>query len=138
MSDRLQKEVEELLARLDTFPAKRPIWVRVRDTLTSPFRSTGRWLRDMRLPRVSAGHILLTAIAVIIIAWIAKPGGDSVARYLIVAGIVLFIGAFVLSLRHQSQTHTPQKRWRGQPMDLSGPTAGTRLRSWWSRRRSRR
>jgi hypothetical protein len=136
MSDRLQKEIEELLGRIDTFPPRRPLWIRVRDTLTSPYRSARRWLRDLGLPRVTPGHILLTAIAIIIVAWVAEPGGSSVTRYLIVGGIILFITAFVLSLRRQS--NTPQKRWRGEPLDLSGPTATTRLRSWWSRRRPHR
>ncbi len=136
MPDRLQKEIEELLGRLDTFPPRRPLWRRVRDTLTSPFRGTRRWLRDLGLPRVTPGHILLAAIAIIIVAWVAEPGGSSVTRYLIVGGIILFIAAFVLSLRRQSAA--PQKRWRGEILDLRGPTTSTRLRSWWNRRRPRR
>ena len=138
MSDRLHKEIDELLAKLDTFPPRRPLVARARDAIVSPFRSAGRWLGSLRLPQVSAGHILLLAIAVIVIAYLAEPGGDSVTRYLIVGGIVLFIAAFVLSLRRPTQGPHVEKRWRGQPMDLHGPSVGLRLRSWWQRRRSPR
>jgi len=136
MSDRLQKEIEELLAKLETFPPRRPLRLRARDALVSPFRSVSYRLRDLRLPHVSAGHLLLLAIAAIVIAYLAQPGGESIARFVIVGGIILFIAAFVLSLRRQSQP--PEKRWRGQPLELSRPGAGSRLRSWWGHRHTRR
>ncbi len=139
MSDRLHKEIDELLAKLDTFPPRRPLLARARDAIGRPFRSAGRWLGSLRLPHISAGHILLLAIAVIVIAYLAEPGGDSVTRYLIVGGIVLFIAAFVLSLRRSADGgRPPEKRWRGEPMELGGPAAGKRLRSWWGRWRGRR
>ena len=68
MSDRLQKEIEELLTKLETFPPRRPLRVRAREAFVSPFSSTSRWLQSLRLPHFSAGHLLLLAIAVIITA----------------------------------------------------------------------
>ncbi|MBI2913414.1 MAG: hypothetical protein HYY03_05790 [Chloroflexi bacterium] len=135
MSDRLQKEIEELLSRLDTFPPRRSVVARARDAMARPFSAAGRWARGLRLPHVSAGHILLLAIAIMVVGYLAQPGGDAVTRYDIASGIVLFIAAFVLSLRRQSRA--PEKRWRERPLDLSGPAASGRPRPWWGRWRGR-
>ena len=139
MSDRLQREVEELLARLDTFPPRRSPLARARDAIARPFTGAARWARGLRLPHISPGHILLLAIAVMVVGYVAQPGDAAVTRYVIAGGIVLFIAAFVLSLRHSAYgARPPEKRWRGEPMELGGPKAGHRLRSWWGRWRSRR
>ena len=139
MSDKLQKEIEELLARLDTFPPRRSPVARARDAVARAFRGAVLWLHGLRLPHVSPGHILLLAIAIMVVGYVAQPGGDAVTRYVIASGIVLFIAAFVLSLRRSaSGGRPPEKRWRGEPMELGGRGAGGRLRSWWGRWRGRR
>jgi hypothetical protein len=83
------------------------------------------------------GQVLLLGIALIVIAYVFGDslGGASLVRLFIIGAIVLFIGAFVFSLRRQSASRLPERRWRGQPMDLDearGPG------SWWDRWRSRR
>jgi len=134
MPDRIQQEIEELLAKLDTFPPKRPFWVRVRNGISGFFGEIGRALSSIPFPRLSAGHVLLIAIAAIVIFSLADLPGD-LTRWVIAGAIVAFVGAFVMSLRRHSRPQ--EKLWRGKPMDLSGPSVGERFRSWW-RRRSRR
>jgi hypothetical protein len=134
MPDRIQQEIEELLAKLDTFPPKRSLWARVRGGVSGFFRDIGQAVSSIPLPRLSAGHVLLIAIAVIVIFSLADFGGG-VTRWVIAGAIVAFIGAFVMSLRRHSRPQ--EKLWRGKPMDLDSPGVGERLRSWW-RRRSRR
>lgn len=136
MSNKLQREIDELLAKLDTFPPRRSLWARAREAIARWFRSAGRSLASLRLPHISVGHLLLLGIAVIVIASVLNPGGTSITRAVIIAGIVLFLVAFVLSLRRQSRP--PEKRWRGEPMELGGSSGANRLRSWWGRWRSRR
>ncbi len=130
MPDRLQQEIEELLAKLDTFPPRRPLASRLAHAASSPFRSLRRAVTGVRLPRLSAGHVLLIAIAVIVVAYLGLPGGG-LTRWVIALGIVAFIAAFVMSLRRQSRP--PEKYWRDRPMDLRSPSAGDRFR-WWRRR----
>lgn len=128
MPDRLQREVEDLLAKLDTFPRKKPFWTRARESVGGWFAGLGRGLR---LPSLSAGHFLLIAIGIIVAAYVLLPGGSDLTRWFIAGGIVLFIAAFVFSLRRQSRP--PEKYWRDKPMDLHGGS-----RSWWDRWRNRR
>ncbi len=136
MSDRIQREVEDLLAKLDELPSRRPLRLRIRDGVSRAGRALGGFFSGLRLPRISLGQVLLLGIALIVIAYVANPGSASVTRMFIVVGVVLFLAAFILSLRRQS--HPPEKRWRGEPMELGGTRVGTRLRSWWDRWRSRR
>ena len=127
MPDRIQREVEDLLSRIDAFPRKRPLWSRARSAI-------GGWLHNLRslsLPRLSAGHVLLIAIGIIVAAWVILPGGTDAVRWVIAAGIVLFIGAFIFSLRRQSRP--AEKYWRDKPLDLHGGSRG-----WWDRWRNRR
>jgi len=137
MPNRLQREIEELLAQLEETlpPRRRP---RVRDAAIAPFNSVRRWLRNLRPPHISLGHLLLLGIAVTVIAYVLGDSIDnpSLVRILILGGIALFIAAFVLSLRRQSRP--PAKRWRGQPMNLGSPKVGSHGRSWWGRWRHRR
>jgi len=130
MPDRIQREVEELLARLDTFPPRRPFWARVRDSFSRGFQRLG----GLRFPGLSAGHLLLIAIAVIVSAWLILPNDSGFARWIIAGGVVAFIGAFIFSLRRQSRP--PEKYWRDRPLDLHRPSS-PRGRSWWDRWRNR-
>jgi hypothetical protein len=127
MPDRLQREVEDLLSRLDRFPPRKPLWKRVRDSLVGSAR---RVSGAVHFPALSAGHVLLIGIALIVGTWVLIPGAD-IARWLIAGGIVLFIGAFIFSLRRQSRP--PERYWRDKPMDVHGGS-----RSWWDRWRNRR
>jgi hypothetical protein len=137
MSSKLERDIEEVLAKIDRFPPKRPLRRRVGRRLTAALDSVGRALGGVPRPRVSVGQVLLLGIALIVIAYVFGDslGGGSVVRLFIIAAIVLFIGAFIFSLRRQSASRMPEKRWRGQRMDLDeagGPG------SWWNRWRSRR
>ncbi|HET9476009.1 MAG TPA: hypothetical protein VFP63_00830 [Dehalococcoidia bacterium] len=131
MPDRIQREVEELLEKLDTFPPKRSLWTRMRDSFSRGVQRLG----GLRMPSLSAGHVLLIAIAVIVGAWVILPSDSGVGRWIIAGGIIAFIGAFIFSLRRQSSGPT-EKYWRDRPLDLRRPS-GPRGHSWWDRWRNR-
>ncbi len=135
MPDRIQQEIEELLAKLDTFPPKRSFWSRVRGGISGFVNGLASTASGIPMPRLSAGYVLLLAIAAIVIFSVAEPGGADVTRWVIAIAIVVFIGAFIMSLRRHSRP--PEKLWRGKPMDLNGSGVGERLRSWWRRRSQR-
>lgn len=135
MSDRIQREVDELLRKLDVLPPKRPLSWRIKRVLGAPFRAIGSLLAGVSLPHVSAGHILLAAIIIIVVAYVAG-GSGGLWNWIIAAGILLFIAAFVMSLRRQGPGASGgQKYWRDRPLDLR---RGGDQRSWWDRWRGRR
>jgi hypothetical protein len=81
--------------------------------------------RGQRLPRISAGHVLLAAMVAIVIVYVAG-GSGGIWRWIIAGAILLSIGAFVWSLRRN--TRTPTKYWRDRPMDLRGSRHDDRKR----------
>ncbi len=137
MSSKLDRDIEDILAKIDRFPPKRPLRSRVRRWLGAAFEGVGRAVATLPRPRVSVGQVLLLGIALIVIAYVFGDslGGGSIVRMFVIAAIVLFIGAFIFSLRRQSTSRMPERRWRGQRMDMDEvPGSG----SWWDRWRSRR
>ncbi len=132
MSSKLERDIEEVLAQIDRFPPKRSLWSRLRRRVANAFRGVGEAISSIPKPRISIGQVLLIAIAVIVIAYFGFRG-SGIGNILIFGGILAFIGAFIFSLRRQSASRLPEKRWRGQPMDLDDPGG-----SWWKRWRSRR
>ncbi len=132
MSSKLERDIEEVLAQIDRFPPKRSLWSRLRRRVANAFGGVGEALSSIPKPRISIGQVLLIAIAVIVIAYFGFRG-SGIGNILIFGGILAFIGAFIFSLRRQSASRLPERRWRGQPMDLDEPGG-----SWWKRWRSRR
>jgi len=128
MPNRIEREVEELLQSLDANPPKRPLSSRIGDAISAPFRAISRGLGGIALPRITAGHVLLAAIAIIVVAWVVG-GAEDAWRWVIAAGIALFIGAFLWSLRRQSPP--PEKYWRDKPLELR------ERGSWWRRNKRR-
>ncbi len=134
MSDKLQQEIEEILGKYKRFPLREPIWRRIRRRLSRWLSSLGRWPAS-HLPRITVGRVMLVGIAMIIAAYFFSFGSDSITRSVIVAGLILFVAAFIFSLRRRSPY--VEKRWRGQTVQIGQPGVGERLRSWWGRWRSR-
>jgi hypothetical protein len=129
MPSRIEREVEELLESLDAKVPKRPLSSRLKGAAAAPFRAIGSGLGSIPLPHITAGHVLLAAIAVIVVAYVVG-GAEDAWRWVLAAGIIMFIGAFVWSLRRQSRP--PEKYWRDKPLELRQRS------SWWSNWRNRR
>ncbi len=132
MSSKLERDIEEVLAQIDQFPPKRSRWSRIRRRIANAVGGVGEALSSIPWPRISVGQVLLIAMAVIVIAYFGFRS-SSIGSILIFGGILAFIAAFIFSLRRHSSSRLPEKRWRGQPMDLEEPGG-----SWWKRWRSRR
>lgn len=129
MTNRIQREVEELLQSLETDAPKPSIASRAGSAIRAPFRAINRGLRGLNLPNITAGHVLLTAIIIIVVAWVVG-GASNGWRWVLAAGIFMFIGAFLWSLRRQSRP--PEKYWRDKPLELR------QKGSWWEIWRSKR
>lgn len=128
MPDRIQQEVEELLARLDKFPPRRSLRYRLTRAIKAPFRAVGGWWSNINLPNIHAGHVLLLAVIVLVVAFVAG-GSGGLWTWVIAGAILTFVGAFVWSLRQRSRPNAP-KYWRDRPMDLNdrGSRRGPRNR----------
>ena len=134
MSSKLERDIEEVLAQVEKFPQPSR-WRRLRRRFSNAAGALVGAVAALPRPRISVGQVLLLGLALIVVAYVFGDsfGSPSVVRMFIIGGIILFIGAFIFSLRRQSSSRLPEKRWRGQPMDMeAGDTP------WWKRWRSHR
>jgi hypothetical protein len=132
MPDELEREIEEILSKIDKFP-KESAFGRLRRRSVNRFR---RWRRHLapRLPRVSLGHVMAAALLLIILAYAFRS--SAFGRYAFAVGLVLLFSAIAVSFFTARRPKQKQgKRWRGQVVDLSGPSLADRVRGWLSGRR---
>ena len=136
-NDKIQREIEDILSRLDDLPAERkPIPMRRRQRQAASF--VDRLLAP--LAGLSVRHVMIAALALIVVGFITGRAYPDFGHWTLIAGVLLFITAIVLSAFNRGGTASPaphiEKRWRGQPMDLEGPTLGERLRAWFNAKRN--
>jgi hypothetical protein len=124
MADRIEREIEEILKKIDNLPDRK--------SGRPPPRRQGkpgggviqRWLA-----RVSLRKVMMWALFAVIVAFFLRgiPG----AYWILIGALVVFVTAFILSTRGGGPaSNRYEKRWRGQPMDLSGPSWPDRIKAF--------
>ncbi len=137
MPDRIQQEIEEILARAGDLPGEGPP---SREPI--PFRRRRRPRRP-RLPHVRVPiepATLLFAGAGFVLAGLAASVAWGAAIWLSFAGIVLFLGAFVWSFFREPGRRAPagprRVYWRDRYIEYEPerPSLARRIRRWFGRR----
>jgi VIT1/CCC1 family predicted Fe2+/Mn2+ transporter len=131
VSDKIEREVEEILRKLDKFVPEEGRLVRARRRLGRAASGLLHTLR-VRLARISLGQVMLASLILVVVAFFFRSASPTLARWAIIAGLILFFTAFVLSLLGGRSRY--ERRWRGRVIDLSEPSLGSRLRNWLQRR----
>ena len=143
MPDRIEREIEDILSKLDDFvPDKGQKPIPFRKPAKRKTSSGGNWL-SQRLARLSLNQIMLYALIGLVAGFILRT--LPFASWVMIASLIILVTAFLLSIRAGSNRSSPggagyQKRWRGEPIDLSnnysnGPSLGDRIARWFKRRR---
>ena len=120
MPDKIQREVEDLLERLDKFPPPKPWHVRLRDSIADGIVGVLDAFASIPFPRLSAAHVVLISILVMVLTFLVF-GSDGFGRWIIIGAVLVFIAAFAFSLRRKSSPGE-QKYWRDRPMDIDDPS----------------
>ena len=125
MADRVEREVEEILRKLDDFVPEQPTPIR------SPRRTLARKSRAFTaaLPRISWKHLLLWGLLIALVFFFFPLNSGA----FVVLGVLGLFFVYFLFMRpgRVIGSQPPPKVWRGQPLDLtpSGPSWTDRLRS---------
>ena len=129
--DKIKREIEDILNRLDEFVPEESAASRMRR------RSSGVALAIVRallapLAAISIRQVMLTALVLIVIGFLGMRIHPIFGRWLLVGGIILFLTSFALSFVHRgSSPPETEKRWRGRPMELRAqPPLAERIRDW--------
>ena len=140
--DKVQREIEELLGKLDNFVPEERLVSKIKSRRKA---EAGPGLTERLLKRVShitLGHVMLAGLALLLISSFAPGLFGGYSRYALILGLLLTGGAFVGSVigwdsQRTITGGTSQKRWRGQVIDYSQPSAPNRLRDWFRGKRRR-
>lgn len=127
--DKIQREIEDILNRLDEFVPEESAASRMRR------RSSGVAMVIVRallapLAAISIRQVMLTALILIVVGFLGMRIHPIFGRWLLVGGIILFLTAFALSFVHRGSPPAVEKRWRGQPLELREPPLAERIRDW--------
>lgn len=133
MADQLQREIEEILNKLDEFVPEEKASSRIRKRWGERVSSFGRWLAGP-FSRVSLGHLMIASLILIFIAFAFRS--SAVGRYSLIAGLTLLGLTIVVSFL-TNRRPKQERRWRGQVVDLSEPSLVDKLQGWLKKRRSR-
>lgn len=131
MPDNIEREVEEILRKLDKFVPEEGRLARARRRAWQATSDLLHTLR-VRLSRISPGQVMLASLILVVVAFFFRSASPVLARWVIIGGLILFFTAFVLPLLGGRSRN--ERRWRGQVIDLSEPSLGSRLRHWLQRR----
>ena len=132
MSDKLERDVEEVLAGIEDFDWRR------RERRPGPLRRAGqRFARKLseRSARLSAGHLMLLGSLLVIVGFVLR--GNSLGMWAIILGVVLFLIGLVWSARggggRKSEPTTRGGYWRDRYISYDEPP-GNPLARWFRRR----
>jgi hypothetical protein len=131
MADRIEREIEEILKKIDNFVPEKAKPARIR-------RAAGPSKLQKWLAKISLRKVMMWSLFGVLVAFLVSrsvPG----AYWLLIGALIVFITAFLLSTRAgpAASSGAPEKRWRGQPLDLSAPTWPERIKAWWKGRQRR-
>ncbi len=128
MADRIEREIEEILRKIDDFVPETPKSRRAARKVR-PFAAAQTWLAA-RLAAISLNQVMMWSLIVVIASFFLRaiPG----AGWLMIGALIVFVTAFALSLMTGGRGAHPsaEKRWRGQPLDLTGPGWPDRIKAW--------
>lgn len=145
--DKVQREIEELLEKLDNFVPEERLATKIRNRRRQQ-RVEERsgptlWERvTARISRITLGQVMLAGLGFLLLSFFPIGPLEPYAGWLTIIGLLLTGGAFVLSVIGGRGSRSTlggrvQKRWRGQVIEYGEPGTMDRVRGWF-RRRGRR
>lgn len=140
--DRLEREINEILEKIDRFPT--PAERRSRKTSkrikgVGDAVSSGSHGVTRELSRISLSQVMLLSFLLILGSLFFRAFFPFAWPWLMYAGLVLFVTAFLLMVfgggRGAGGQSTTQQYWRGRPVSYRSDGLNTRMRRWWGRQK---
>ncbi len=145
MSDRLEREIEEILDKIKHFPTPESRRARARKRYIRQLGSSiGQRQRAIatQLGRISISQVLLISFLMILGSFFFRRFNPVMMQWVLYAGIILYITSFAILMftRGSRSTSGAQQRWRGREIREGYEQVNPidRLRQWWAQRRRRR
>ena len=132
MSDKYQKEIEDILKQAEGVMPGDKSWPQAPH---QPEEARGVFKSKRRIPlsgsKISAGKLMLTSFAMLILALILSAVEVPYVVVLIAAGLVLFVAAFGLFFVRSGSgpSSSYERRWRGRLIEEE-PGIWDRVKRW--------
>lgn len=138
--DRLEREINEILNKIEQFPtpesrrarARKRALRRVGDAIASRQRAITR-----QLGRISVSQLVLISFLIILGSFFFRRFNPLLMQWALYAGIVLFVSSFAILLFSRPRSSSP-RYWRGRQIAYRSEPLTTRLRRWLASKRRRR
>ena len=141
-SDRLEREIEEILGKIERFPeadsrrthVQQRVLRQIGTAISARQRAVAR-----ELARISLSQVMLVSFLMILGAFFFRKMSPLAMDWLMYAGIILFVSSFAILMFGRRGGGTVRQNWRGRPVRYqTGPTLSQHLRRWWNSRGTRR
>jgi hypothetical protein len=142
MSDRLEREIEEIFDKIEDFPAPESRRARARKRAVRRFgaaiaerqRAIAR-----QLGRISVGQVMVISFLMILGSFFFRRFfSPAFMQWMLVAGVVLFVATLAIMFFGRGNPSV-QQNWRGREIEYrTTPSLGERIRNWWRARGERR
>ena len=138
--DKLEREIEEILSKIEQFPkpesrramARRRALRRFGNAIAARQRAVVQ-----QLSRVAVSQIMLLSFIMIVGSFFFRRVNPLAMQWVLYAGIVLFVSSFAIMIFTRSPTRGPEQRWRGRTLDHGAPSLLDRIRRWYGERGGR-
>ena len=137
--DRLEREIQEILDKIEQLPAPRP---RRASGLQRSLRRFGdgvsAWQRTVvqELSRISLSQLVLLSFLLILGAFFIRGIGP-VGTWLMIAGVVLLVASLALMILGGGSARARTAQWRGRTISYKRDGLAQRIRRWFSNRSRR-
>jgi len=140
-NERLEREINEILDKIEQFPPPETRRARARKRAVRRFgnaiaerqRAAARWLA-----RISISQVMLVSFLMILGSFFFRRFSPLMMQWVLYAGVVLFVSAFAIMVFSRGRGSSSAQYWRGRPIDSRTEPLSSRVRRWWgSRRRTR-
>ncbi len=134
-SNRLEREIEEILDKIEQFPDAQ---ARRKRSSNRIVRGFGAAISDRQraiarsLSRFSVSQVMLGSFLLILTSLFFRPAAPLLMGWVLYAGIALFVTTFAFMVfGGRSSSAAGSQRWRGRAIEsTSGPSLAQRLRNW--------
>jgi len=138
-NERLEREIEEILGKIENFPepqararrARKRRFVRLSEAFTRRQRQVAQ-----QLSRIAVSQIMLSSFLLILFSFFFRRANPVLMNWVMYAGIILFVSTFaIMMFSGRRGGGTVRQNWRGRPTEYrTTPSLADRIRRWWQER----
>lgn len=139
MTQKYEREIEEILRGLDEFVPEEPIARRIQGRVNGWYAPYALWLRGLQSNwrrYLTVQWLMVASISLIMLGFLLRMFSLRLASYANTLGFLLFVAVLVVAVLHIGGARR-RRIWRGQELNVSHYEAGwwralqRRWRRWW-------